>query len=83
MTKCRISWSQTKTILPFLLNNGFLEASANKHPDGNGHERLMKVYRTTREGVVLLMALENVEFMLKTEYAKTVFRLRHVVTATP
>jgi len=56
--------------------------SKSKHPDGNGHERLMTVFRTTREGVVLLLALENVEFILKTEYAKDAYRLRHVATAT-
>lgn len=82
MTKCRISWSQVKQILPFLLDQGFLESRPKKHPDGNGHMRQTTVYQTTQKGVVLLMALENVEFILKTEYARNLWQSRYVATAT-
>jgi predicted transcriptional regulator len=81
MSKCRLSWAQVKDILPFLISKGFLQATTEEHPDGNGHMRLMKVYRTTREGVVLLMALENVDFILGTEYAMNILKIKLVANA--
>ena len=83
MTKCRLSWLQVKEILPFLIGRRFLEETVKKQPDGNGHMRRMKVYHTTREGVILLMALENVDFILAPDHANNILRTKLVPNATP
>jgi len=54
MSDANISFSQTKKLFPLLLERGFL-SSLNGRP---------QLYSTTEKGMVLLLAIENVQIML-------------------
>lgn len=62
--KCGLSWSQVQEILLFLMKGSFLEASKEKVIDSNGHPRITTIYRTTRKGITLLLAIENIDVIL-------------------
>lgn len=64
MSDCRLSWLQFTQIMPFLLRKRFIETHKEERPDENGHMRKMLMFQTTKEGTVLLMALENIDTML-------------------
>lgn len=70
MQTCNLSFTQASFILPFLLERGFLKENWVKALDRNGSPRSLNLYQRTDMGTVLLLALENAEFILNTEFNK-------------
>jgi len=71
MDGCNMSFAQIKTYVPLLIRKGFLTVRREDRKDVGGAMREMTVYRTTNYGVVLLLALQNVQKILEPEKVAT------------
>lgn len=65
MSKCNLSGWQAKQLIPLFLAKGFIKAEKTMSCGKGGIKRSMIVYKTTELGTVLLLALENVDYILK------------------
>ena len=64
MSSCCLSWLQFNRVMPFLLRKNFIEIHEAESSDANGHMRKTVLYQTRKDGVALLMALENIDSIL-------------------
>lgn len=70
ISKCNLSGWQAKDIIPLFLEKSFIKVEKTKAYGKGGVKRSMTVYKTTQLGTVLLLALENIDYILNAEFYK-------------